>query len=1362
LTHDPDDPGTPHGDRDEHRNPVEAAVETVEEVVEEVVEHVPKSVRWTIGKIVMLIGLGLVGLVLLAMVTAVLYVSNRTEWAAQELAIVVNQVLGSRSDVTLAISDIKGNPFSGIRVMSPSVRFRDGSRPPLLEARSMSLRYSAWDLAMGRDARIIAEIDRPVVRFGRRPDGSLRFPTWKPGGPAKSPGRRDIDFQLRLTDGIVALPEKGREIRGLRLDATAAIGGDAGIEVKDLRWASSPYGPLDHLRASLSTGDSVVVTVHELRAPSLALTGRAQWKTKSTERRVHAEVQRVEWAWLADVFDNRSLDVTGQGSVVVDARGDQGDKRWVGQFTGRVNWDSLPVDASGRFAWGGERLVLAPVLGRSPAGNLLDGRVEWSKAGWEVGGEAREADPAQWAALNLRGWPAGRLAGRFRYAVDTRAKPPSSFLVARLGESEWTGWRVDSARVTIGFPAVGPDTFSVRAHRRGGEMGLLGRVVEKGWLGTYAIARLPLDEWPDGRASGIRGLLDAARGTVESRGDGLWVTGELSGSETDWLGLHAARWRLGDVAGFMLPKPDLTAGVRLHDALFLGIHFDSMATPIALIDQRVVLDSLRAQAGDTLVALSGRADWDDAGWRFEASRASMTSGSFDWTAEPPVRLSGDPKGTRFERVVARDREAEVAITGEWASPGGRYDWTARARALDLSRLGLPAEWGLAGRSDATLRIWGISGDPRWELQAAGSGIGTQEHRADSLRMRIGGSPGRLDVSELGILLDGGSVNANGSVGGTSVPWPDTLTGDGVLRWLSEADRWTGAVRSENLPLDRLGRIAAARSALGGRLTAHAEIGGSPQAPELRVTGQASPFVWGDYRIDVIDARGSYRDGRLEVPELKLSRGGVNGSVRGEMPIVLAMGRKPELPDRPMSWRIDLPNADLSLVPLFVPQIGHASGRFDLDATMTGTPRTPELAGTARVRDGRLRLAGREEVLEGVQLAARFDEAKLTIDTLSARQETRRGEPGRVWGKGELDLQGMAVRDYDFQLQLRDFTAQEPGLYVALFDGDFTITPGSRLRGQVLPHVQGQVEVRQAIILFDFTNQSSVQQVSASTQRLYWTYAMHLSATDNLFWRPPNADVELSADLDVSQSLDSLVIYGDVRSIRGTYYFLSNRFNVESAELTFDNLGGVNPQVLAVATTEVSSVSGGDAAFGSERERERITVTVTNRAREPQITFSSESGWGEAEVLRAITVGQLGGNFGLGNPLDSYITQAINRQLDAEMSRVFQGYVEQWEVRRESGGLVGGEGSVFLGASVPLTPQLRVRYQQRIPGLDRPLDTSGTLTDLGVERDIEAEFRLNRFFVITSELTQRRTLTGGVTTVSGTPDFNVNLKARWEY
>jgi hypothetical protein len=308
------------------------------------------------------------------------------------------------------------------------------------------------------------------------------------------------------------------------------------------------------------------------------------------------------------------------------------------------------------------------------------------------------------------------------------------------------------------------------------------------------------------------------------------------------------------------------------------------------------------------------------------------------------------------------------------------------------------------------------------------------------------------------------------------------------------------------------------------------------------------------------------------------------------------------------------------------------------------------------------------------------------------------------------------------------------------------------------------------VFFDFANQSEVEQVAATTQPLYWTYRLHVNATDNLIWKPSNANIEFSADLDLAQTVDSLLIYGEVRAIRGDYYFLSNRFSIQKADLTFDNVGGVDPQLDAEAETQLprsGEVPAGSVQLGATEERgmERVTVTISGRAREPVINFASENSWDEPMILRALTLGRFVGEDGklalatIGDPLDSYVTQALNRQLSQDLSQVFRGYIRDWEIARESGGLVQGTGGLYLGVGIPVSREVQLRYRQRVPGLDRPGDA---LADGSIERDIEAEYRLNRFFYVTSEITQRRLLNGGTFSVSGTPDFNVNLKARWEY
>jgi len=45
--------------------------------------------------------------------------------------------------------------------------------------------------------------------------------------------------------------------------------------------------------------------------------------------------------------------------------------------------------------------------------------------------------------------------------------------------------------------------------------------------------------------------------------------------------------------------------VRLDDAMYLGVHFDSAAAAIRVGERIVQLDSVRAAAGDTVVTTPG-------------------------------------------------------------------------------------------------------------------------------------------------------------------------------------------------------------------------------------------------------------------------------------------------------------------------------------------------------------------------------------------------------------------------------------------------------------------------------------------------------------------------------------------------------------------------------------------------------------------------------------------------------------------------------------------------------------------------------------------------------------------------------------
>src|SRR5439155_23632425 len=127
-----------------------------------------------------------------------------------------------------------------------------------------------------------------------------------------------------------------------------------------------------------------------------------------------------------------------------------------------------------------------------------------------------------------------------------------------------------------------------------------------------------------------------------------------------------------------------------------------------------------------------------------------------------------------------------------------------------------------------------------------------------------------------------------------------------------------------------------------------------------------------------------------------------------------------------------------------------------------------------------------------------------------------------------------------------------------------------------------VNVRRAVVLFDFANQNETEQLAATTGQLPWTYSVTVRAANNVRWLPPNADIEFNADLTLEQTARTLSMFGDLHAIRGYYDFLSNRFTVSKADLSFDNIGGVNPMIDAEASTRVLPITTAAAGTGEVR------------------------------------------------------------------------------------------------------------------------------------------------------------------------------------
>src|SRR5262249_8294858 len=146
----------------------------------------------------------------------------------------------------------------------------------------------------------------------------------------------------------------------------------------------------------------------------------------------------------------------------------------------------------------------------------------------------------------------------------------------------------------------------------------------------------------------------------------------------------------------------------------------------------------------------------------------------------------------------------------------------------------------------------------------------------------------------------------------------------------------------------------------------------------------------------------------------------------------------------------------------------------------------------------------------------------------------------------------------------------------------------------------------------------VQKRAATTQPLYWTYRLQVGATKDLRWRTQDADMEFDADLDMQQTPDSLLIYGEMRSLRGSYQFLSSRFRIDHAIITFDNQQGVDPLLDIIAVARVPLVD----QSTSKSQLETVTATLSGRSSKPLIALTSSSNSEQRTIIDGLTLGSI--------------------------------------------------------------------------------------------------------------------------------------------
>ena len=1269
----------------------------------------------------------------------------------------VNAAIGS--DSTRFVCDrVHGTLLRGAIVERPRLLVRTARGEfTWAAARRARVDYDLWMLLVSSRRSFTLSLDSLQVVIARDSTGSVIMPRFRKGSGA--PSRVETRIHVALRGASLQMVRERIEISGIkgRGNVTVSPNGSSAL-VDRLEGVASGAGASTPVRVegmvafrdSLWRVDPLIVTL-----PASKVTASAEWNSR--RGRAQEGTLRLAPLVLEEVLP--ILDVEGvAGSLRGDVlfAGALGDGVAEGCLEGTLageSFDTLLVRAA--FQRDGirverleSRLRGATVtgVGRIDSRGELDATLQFSKA-----------DPASfpwWRAP--AGTPHGSLAGEARLRLS-RARPrPAVRVAATLRRSH------------IGRIPIDRATFLVQAPPRGG---LLldslaldspgARLTGGGTLGADGALRL----------SASVTVSDLSRmGTLLAplapRGGKGRATASLGGTlDAPTLELRAAiarpRFESGlgadsvvvSAAGPLAPTLDLRGAVRVArleakgralgnvDATFSG------GSPLAV-------DRFVQSMGDTTLTLRGAVSFDRAGVTARVDSLRLVAGALRATATEPARVVFT-RGRLHASPLALDLSpGRLEADLDWNVSKGTIDLRGFLEGLELARFSRGEVGAPTGRVRAQFVASGPTEDPEVSIGGTISNPHLGGLAGDSLEARLEYAPGVLTVESLKWRRGASRATLLGSLRTSS-------TLERLLRRWGARDRgWADGVTAtmeataDSFDLALLAPVDTTLKSLEGSAEVRARIGGTVASPILSVVARASRLHYQALEGTVPSAEFAYRDGVLTLEGLEIRQGASVSRVAGFIPVDLApFARERWRRDEPLRLSVRMNEADFAVLPSLTSLVASSAGKLSGEAEVTGTPRRPKLSGSVRLREGKVRFAGRYEVLEGIAIDGAFDEERLTLTRIEARQ----GKRGRITGEGVWrwsDL-GQALPagsigppgEYEVRLKAADCVATDREYYLFQFSGSFVVANGRTDAGVVKPRITGNAVVSRGELTMNLAAPAG-----EPPPPLPFLYDINAEFPRQFKYRQLDTEIDLAGTLQLRNEGERDIALGVLTVKGGQFYFLTRKFQDLTGDVNFNSLERFDPDVAIDAKTRVPRVENGGG--GEDRE---IYLAVTGRASQLQIRPWDKSQSTPGELWRYLSVGQFSGaespdavqaadplsGGGLRLPIRDYLFRNAERWIAGS------GFIDTIDLRS---GSRSGEAAKTFGGPIDLGTVGVGKYVTRDLFLKYSRDFSGQSA-----AGISAEYRVTRHLLLRGQQIQ-----GRQASTRADQEYNLDLKIRVEY
>lgn len=1276
----------------------------------------------------------------------------------------INKAVGT--DSTRFTGDrVYGTLLRGAVIENPRLLVQTGAgEVTWARARSLKVEYDLFDLLLGHTQDLRVDLDAPRIDLVHDRSGEVVVPLFA-HRESKSQSTRRTRIEVAVRDGGFSVDREQIRFGQIHGQATLNFGRDQSeLLIRSFSGVSQTPGRPGWLRMNgrvVIAGDSLRADPLQLVIGESQITARAEWDLAQGRFRTGAlTLHPLHLQEFLRVFEVAAAKGTLQGEVTFSGTPTDGQAtaRLDGDYAGEPV-DTLILDARSRP--GAVEISRAEVRVRDAA---VQGQGVWNTQGSLAGTFAfRGINPARlpwWQAP--KEMPDGLLAGTAKIQAR-RAKPrPKVDATVELAESRFGKLAVHGGSLRIhSSPEGAVSVDSSFLELPGATVALQGGVASDRSLQAEIHGTIfDLHEFnplldPVGVEAGtgritarLGGTLDAP--TFVSKGD-LFGARLTNGLACDSMTVEAQ--------GHLLPKLDLTGDVGAR-GLSAGTRALGNLDMTVSGGERLTIERYRQSLGDTLLTLHGVLSFASGGVRADLDSLTLHSGIHNLRSRGPVSVSSLGDRVRVEHLMFDLDPGVLEADIDWDPKGSTIDARGRIDGLDLALI-----QGLSDSTQTQLRGW-VHG----EFQASGriedptiSVSGRVERPAwkgvvgDSLAVDINYVPGVLTVDR----AEWVAGKSRARLAGTVRP---RFTLQDLMKSLDKHDpSWAsraslaleGTVESFDLRL--LAPVDTTLRTLQGTATLRVRATGTPAAPVLELDARAPTIGFRGVTGELVGLRMEYKDRRLQIARCDVRQGEAISKISGEVPIDLGLYAKDRLSRTdPLSLSLRVPGGDLSVLPVLFPEIAAASGRVTASADVKGTARKPTVTGDVKVVDGKLRLAGRDEIIDGIAMDAVFDQERLQITKMTARQGKKGSLSATGWWRwptaapDPYEPPALGPRgEYALKIRMSNFTTTDRLNYLLRLTGALDVVNARNPAGAVVPSITGNVTIDKGELTIDLSKPAG-----EPGEPLPVLYNINVDIPGNVFYRTLDAEVELESD--------GIVIFknegqGDlalgVLNVRGgKYYILTRQFRNLQGTVNFNSPDRIDPEVNISADTTIPDPA----------KTHTVYLALSDRVSRLKVRVYDDEGTSPNDLWKALALGQFAPSSGVSVnttgstsqntpgvalPISNYLFQNIEHVLGGT------GFVDTIDLRSSASAQASGGGTTtssnspvsMVGVGKYVTPDLYLKYAR---------DFSGT-----GEEQINADYRFTRHLLLKGQQINRKATTTGN---QDAQEYSIDLKVRLEY